>query len=503
MFATHARRWWTLTVLCSSLILIIVGNTVLNVAIPTMQRDLQASQTELQWIVDIYALVFAGLLLTAGALGDRFGRKGALQLGLVLFGVASLYGTMAEEPWELIVARAVMGVGSAFVMPGTLSILTNVFPPHERAKAIGIWAGLAGVGGAAGPITGGWLVEAFDWSAVFWVNVIVVVIAVIGGILLVPTSKDPDEAPLDPVGAVLSIAGLSALLYAIIEAPNHGWLDPITIAGFVVAAALLVLFGAWELRSRAPMLDLRLFRNARFSAASGSITVQFFVMFGMFFILTQYLQFVRGYTPLEAGLRTLPAPLAMMIFAPQSPRIVGRIGPRRSICFGMLGTATAMVLLSVQGLDTAYWTLAVTLFLNGVAMGLIMPPATTSIMSTLPLGKAGVGSAVNDTTREIGGALGVAVLGSVLASKFDASGQIASGARDAFLDGMRPALIVGAAVMAAGALAVARAFPRHDEPPPSPGADYSDNARDTAEPSSSSRASTSAQRAGSGSTTSP
>ena len=490
--------------LCLSLILIIVGNTVLNVAIPTLQRDLQATQTELQWIVDVYALVFAGLLLTAGELGDRFGRKGALQLGLVLFGLASLYGTTAEEPWQLILSRAVMGVGSAFVMPGTLSILTNVFAPHERARAIGIWAGLAGVGGAAGPIAGGWLVEQFDWNAVFFLNVVVVVIAVIGGVLLVPTSKDPDEAPLDPVGAVLSIAGLSALLYAIIEAPNHGWLDPVTLVGFGVTVVLLALFGGWELRTPTPMLDLRLFRNPRFSAASGSITVQFFVMFGMFFILTQYLQFVRGYSPFEAGLRTLPAPLAMMIFAPQSPRIVARIGPRASIGFGMLGTATAMVLLSLQGLDTPYWTMAITLFMNGVAMGLIMPPATTSIMSTLPLGKAGVGSAVNDTTREVGGALGVAVLGSVLASQFDASGSIASGGRDAFLDGMQPALLVGAAVMAIGAAVVARYFPRHDELPPvaAPGA-QSTSSPAMATRNASSRAGTSDHASGSVSTTRP
>ena len=500
MYATHDRRWWTLAILCLSLVLIILGNTVLNVALPTLQNDLDATQTDLQWMVDSYALVFAGLLLVGGALGDRFGRKGALAIGLSIFGLASVYATQASSPVDLIAARAIMGIGAALVMPATLSILTNVFPPQERAKAIGIWAGLAGSGAAIGPIAGGWLVENISWAAVFWLNVFVVAIALVGGFLLVPDSRDPEKTPLDPMGAALSIAGLTALLYAIIEAPNHGWLDPLTLVGFAAAAALLAGFAGWELRTRHPMLDLRFFRNPHFSAASGVIAVTFMSMFGMFFVMTQYLQFVRGYSPLAAGLRTLPMALAMMAFAPMSAKFVERHGPRRVVTTGMFAATVALVALSQMGIDTPYVYLAVAFVIMGSGMGLVMPPATTSIMATLPLGKAGVGSAVNDTTREVGGALGVAILGSLLASSFRSSvdgavsgfpeeatsslgnalraagsvggeaGQVlAAAARDSFVDGMGVALLVAAGIMLSGALAASRYFPKtafqHPTPP--------------------------------------
>jgi EmrB/QacA subfamily drug resistance transporter len=501
VLATHDRRWWTLAVLCLSLVMVILGNTVLNVALPTLQRELGATATELQWIVDSYPLVFAGLLLTAGALGDRFGRKGLLTLGLLIFGAASAVSTMATVPSHLVATRAVMGVGAALVMPATLSILTNVFPPEERARAIGIWAGLAGSGAAIGPLAGGWLVEHFSWSAVFWLNVPVVIIAVVAGALLVPTSRDPDEAPLDPAGAVLSIGGLSALLYAIIEAPNHGWTDWVTLGGFALAAVLLAGFAWWELRTPAPMLDLRYFRDPRFSASSGAIAVTFLAMFGLFFLLTQYLQFVRGYSPLEAGLHSLPMPLTMMLAAPNSVRLVERWGPRRVVGFGMTCTVVGLVLLSRFGVETPYLLLVPVLAVLGAGMGLTMPPSTTSIMASLPLGKAGVGSAVNDTTREVGGALGVAVLGSLLASVFTSSmrdavgglpapvrdiagtsvgGAVAAGGRlggeagallaaagrQAFVDGMQVALLAGALIVAIGAVAVARWFPAHPIHPP-------------------------------------
>jgi EmrB/QacA subfamily drug resistance transporter len=504
VYATHDRRWWTLTVLCLSLVLIILGNTVLNVALPTLQRELDATATELQWMVDAYALVFAGLLLLGGALGDRFGRKGALQIGLAIFGLASIYATQAGSPVDLIAARALMGVGAALVMPATLSILTNVFPPHERAKAIAIWSGLAGSGAAIGPIAGGWLVEHISWGAVFWLNVIVVVIAGIGGFLLVPRSKDPDEAPLDPIGAVLSIAGLSALLYAIIEAPNHGWLDPMTLVGFALAVVLLAAFGIWELKSSHPMLDLQFFRNPRFSAASAIIAFTFMAMFGMFFVMTQYLQFVRGYTPLEAGIHTLPMALAMMVSAPISQRSVERFGPRLVVFGGMIAATVGLLGMSQLEADTPYLWLGIAFVIMGAGMGHVMPPATTSIMSSLPLGKAGVGSAVNDTTREVGGALGVAILGSLLASSFRASvddvlpagvpaevreaarssvgaavtvaeriggapGELlAEVGRSAYVDGMGIALLVAAGIMFAGALSAWRFFPRTAEAHPQP-----------------------------------
>lgn len=498
----YARRWWTLTVLCLSLVLIILGNTVLNVALPTLQRELDATATELQWMVDSYALVFAGLLLTFGALGDRFGRKGALQLGLVIFGLASVFATQSSSAVEIIIARSLMGIGAAFVLPGTLSILTNVFPPHERAKAIAIWSGLAGSGAAIGPIAGGWLVEDFSWAAVFWLNVIVVAIAIVGGVLLVPTSRDPEKVPLDPTGALLSIVGLTALLYAIIEAPNHGWLDPITVLSFAASAALLIGFAVWELRTRHPMLDLQFFKNPRFSAASATIALVFMAMFGMFFVMTQYLQFVRGYTPLEAGLHSLPMPVGMMVFAPLSARFVERHGARRVVTVGMVLATVALSGMSMLTVDTPYVFLALAFVVMGSGMGLVMPPATASIMATLPLGKAGVGSAVNDTTREVGGALGVAVLGSLLASSFQISDDtlaaapegmreaagtsvgaairvaerlggpagdlLAAAGRDAFMDGLGVALLVSACVMLAGAFVAARFLPAHAEHHPEP-----------------------------------
>src|SRR4051794_28658356 len=263
----YERRWWILGILCLSLVMVILGNTVLNVAIPTLIRELDATSTELQWMVDAYGLVFAGLLLTCGALGDRFGRKGALQTGLVIFGLASFASTFATEPAHLIATRAIMGLGAALVMPATLSLLTNVFPPHERARAIAIWAGLAGAGAAIGPIAGGWLLDHYYWGSIFFLNLPVVVIALVGGAILVPTSKDPAQPPLDVRGALLSIAGLASLLYAIIEAPNRGWTGATTLGCFVLAVVFLGSFALWEHHTDHPMLALRYFRDRRFTAS--------------------------------------------------------------------------------------------------------------------------------------------------------------------------------------------------------------------------------------------
>jgi EmrB/QacA subfamily drug resistance transporter len=413
------KRWWTLSVLCLSLVIVVVGNTVLNVALPTLVRQLHATSSQLQWIVDAYALVFAGLLLTAGALGDRFGRKGALTIGLVIFGTSSaLCGLVATSATQLIALRAVMGIGAALIMPATLSILTTVFPPQERARAIAIWAGLAGAGAAIGPIASGFLLQHFWWGSVFLVNLPVVVLALVGGRILVPTSKDPRQPPLDPVGALLSIAGLTALLYGIIEGPNHGWASATTITFLGAGIAILAVFAGWELRSSHPMLDLRFFRNPQFTSACATIAMVFFAMFGTFFLLTQYLQMVLGYTALQAGTRTLPMALTMMISAPMSARLVERFGSRKVVSSGLLIVASGLVLLSQSGADTPYWHLALSLVVMAAGMGLSMAPSTTGIMASLPLGKAGVGSAVNDTTRELGGALGVAVLGSLLASHY-------------------------------------------------------------------------------------
>jgi EmrB/QacA subfamily drug resistance transporter len=414
----HGKRWWTLVVLCLSLVIVVVGNTVLNVALPTLVTELGASNSALQWMVDSYALVFAGLLLTAGALGDRFGRKGALQAGLLIFGVASTVAAFASTSGQVIVLRAVMGIGAALIMPATLSILTNVFPPHERAKAIAIWAGLAGAGAAIGPVTSGFLLEHFWWGSVFLVNVPLVAAALIGGRVLVPTSKNPNAEPLDPVGAGLSIVGLSGVLYGIIEGPTHGWTAPATLGPLLAGLAVLVVFGFWELRAEHPMLDLRFFKNPTFSSATAAINLVFFAMFGTFFLLTQYLQLVLGYSALEAGVRMLPMPFTMMVAAPSSAKFVEKFGNRKVVSTGLLILGLGLLLLAQSDVASPYWHLVMAIVTMALGMGLSMAPSTTGIMASLPLRKAGVGSAVNDTTRELGGALGVAVLGSLLASKF-------------------------------------------------------------------------------------
>lgn len=326
----YERRWWTLGVLSLSLLIIGLDNTILNVALPTLQTEFTATSTELQWVVDSYVVVFAGLLLTFGALGDRFGRAKALQAGLVIFGIASLGAAYSQSPNQLIAARAVMGAGGAFIMPATLSILTNVFPREERGKAIAIWSGVAGTGIGLGPIIGGSLLEWFWWGSVFFVNVPVVVIALVAGWVLVPDSWDPNAVRLDLLGAALSLGAISTLIFAIIEAPTRSWTDGLVVAAFLIAIVLGVAFAWWEMRTSQPMLDFALFRNPRFSAGAGAVAVTFFALFGAIFTLTQYLQFVRLYTPLEAGAALIPIALGVMIGASNSNRLTSRWGTPRS-----------------------------------------------------------------------------------------------------------------------------------------------------------------------------
>ena len=476
---------------------------MLNVALPTLQRPpeqggLGATNSEVQWIVDAYGLVFAGLLFLAAALGDRFGRKGALQAGLVVFAAGSAFGAFADDPTMLIVARAVMGVGAAFVMPSTLSILTNVFPRREQAKAIAIWAGISGSGAALGPLASGLLLEHFWWGSVFLVNLPIIAGALVAGYVLVPKSKDSTETPLDPVGALLSVVGLSALVYAIIEAPNHGWASVESLLWFGGAAIVLVLFGVWEWRNSHPMLDLRLFQNPRFAVSSGGITLVFFAMFGTFFLLAQYLQGVIGYTPLEAAVRMLPFSVVMMSVAPNTPKLVGRFGADRVGMAGMLLVTAGLAGTALFQTDTNYPQLALTMCVLAGGMALTMTPMTTQLMAAVPRNRAGMGSATNDTTRELGGALGVAVLGSLLAGQYTSGvesaaaqlpeqareivegsiggviGLIEQGlipaqpildiARESFVDGLHLAAIVGACVTFVAALIVKRYLPA-DRPP--------------------------------------
>lgn len=417
------RRWWVLGVLCVNLVLIVAAVSSANVALPTLARPdtLNASQTGLQWIVDAYALVFAGLLLPAGALGDRFGRKGALQVGLVVFVAGSLAAAFSGGTGELIAARAVAGAGAALIMPTTLSILSNVFPPHERGRAIAIWAGFAGAGGAIGPLVGGIMLTHFWWGSVFLINVIIGTVALVIGAFIVPTSRDPERSPLDPIGALLSMIGFGALLFAIIEAPERGWTDGLVVVSGVLGLGLLAGFVTWERTSRAPMLDMSLFRVRRFATGVITITMAFFSMFGMFFIATQYFQYVRGDSALVAGVSMLPNALAMLFWAPRSQRIVTRLGPRRTIAGGLALHATGFLLLSFSTADTPYVLSGLALFVIGTGSGLAMAPTTAMIMSAVPMNRAGMGSAVNDTAREVGGATGIAVLGSILATRYRAN----------------------------------------------------------------------------------
>jgi EmrB/QacA subfamily drug resistance transporter len=418
----YERRWWTLGVLCLSLLMIVMSNASLNVALPTLSRDLHAGASSLQWIVDAYSLVFAGLLLTAGSLGDRYGRRLALNGGLVIFGLASLFAVFSTSSTGVITARAVMGVGAAFVMPATLSILAHVFPPDERPRAIAIWAGVAGIGVALGGIVSGALLESFWWGTIFLINVAVVAVALVAGFFLIPRSREKIHASLDPVGALFSIVGLSALVYAIIEAPDHGWGSTQTVVTFAIAAAVLAAFVAWEFHADEPMLDLRFFRNPNFTAATVAITLVFFAMFGSYFLFTQYLQLVHGYSPLGAAVRIVPWALAYMISATQSAKLVVRFGQRLVVSTGLVIAATGLAIVAATStVGGGYLPFAIGIVVQALGMGITTAPSTGAIMRSLPLHKAGVGSAVNDTTRELGGALGVAVLGSLVASHFRSS----------------------------------------------------------------------------------
>jgi EmrB/QacA subfamily drug resistance transporter len=418
------RRWMTLAVLCVSLMVIGLDNTILNVALPTLAHSkdlggLGASGSSLQWIVDAYTLVFAGLLLTMGSLGDRFGRYKFLTFGLVVFGTGSVLSAFAPSAGLLIATRSLMGIGGACIMPGTLSILSNVFhSPSERARAIGVWAGVSALGVGIGPVAGGALLTHFWWGSVFLVNVPIVITALVLGFFFVPDSHDKTTPRLDPVGAALSIVSLGALLWAIIEAPNHGWTSPEILTGFAVGTVLLVGFLLWELKSSSPMLDLHFFQNPRFSAASSAIMLVFLALFGTIFLLTQYLQSVLGYSTLKAGAILIPQSAALMIFAFLSPRWVARFGNKVVVAFGLTMVAVSLVGFVTFDVGTSALHVIVVSVLMGVGMGNVMAPATESIMGSLPREKAGVGSAMNDTTRQVGGAIGVAVLGSLLSSHY-------------------------------------------------------------------------------------
>jgi DHA2 family multidrug resistance protein-like MFS transporter len=429
----HDRRWWILAVLCLSVLLVVVDNTIVNVALPTISRDLNASTQSLQWVVDAYTLVFAGLLLVAGNLGDRLGRRRTLQAGLTLFGLFSVGAALAQNTGELIAARAAMGAAAALVYPATLAILNSTFTlPRQRATAIGIWSAVSGLAVAIGPLAGGALLEHYSWSSVFYVSVPVAVIAVVAGRLLLPESRDPNAGRFDPLGALLSIAGISLLTWSIIEAPGHGWGSLATVGGIGGSLVILAVFAWTQARRPDPMLDVRLFRNPRFSAASGAIALAFFGLFGFIFMITQYFQVVRDYSPLHAGLATLPFAIVTAGFSPVAIMVMKRIGTKIVVTGGLFLMSGGFLVAATTAADSAYWgRIIIAMALMAAGLAFTTGPATEAIMGALPPGKAGAGSAVNDTTREVGGTLGVAIVGSMLNSAYGAhvlSGLVALGA---------------------------------------------------------------------------
>jgi EmrB/QacA subfamily drug resistance transporter len=490
----YARRWQALIVLSVSLLIISIGNTILNVALPTIQEELGASSSELQWIVDGYMLVYASLLLAAGTLGDRFGRRKALVVGLVIFAIGSVLAALSSGATELIASRALMGIGGAAIMPTTLSILTNVFPEHERPKAIAIWAAVAGLGVAIGPITGGYLIEHFDWTSTFLVNLPVIVLCLIGAFAVVPDSRDPAQPKLDKVGCLLSVAGLTAIVWGLIEAPERGWTSPSILGSFAVGVAIAAAFVAWERRVDEPMLEVRVFRNRRFSAASASIAFVYFALMGVMYFLTTYLQDVLGLSALEAGERMLPIAAGMVLTSRSSVALTKRFGSKATVAVGLAVVAGGLVRVAAFDASTTDIRLCVTLGLLGAGIGLAMAPATEAIMGSLPKAKAGIGSAMNDVVREVSGTLAVAVLGSVLASAYssgmtgavdglssdaagaasdsvgaahqvaasiggDAGSALVTASNQAFVDAMSTTASIAAAVAIAGALIAAVFLP--------------------------------------------
>ena len=488
--------------------LVNLDTTLVNVALPALTRELHATTTQLQWVVDAYNLVFAALLLTFGSLSDRFGRKGMLLAGLAVVGAASLAGGFTTSAPQLIAARAVMGVGAAMTFPATLSLLTNVFTERrERARAIGLWGAVAGVAIAMGPIVGGWLLAHFSWGSVFIAMAPVAALAMAGAVVAVPASKSPEAARPDVPGLVLSSATMALLIFTIIEAPTHGWTSARSLAGFAVSAAALAAFIAVEQRAGHPMLDVRIFRDRRFSAASAAVTVSFFTLLGFIFLITQYFQFVRGYSALSAGVRLLPVALSVAVGSVAGTQLAVRVGTRLIVTIGLVAMAAFYGWVSATtSASLSYGVIAVQMVLYGLGMGLTSAPATESIMGAISRSNAGIGSAVNDATRLVGGTLGVAVIGSVYASVYGSRltettpagvpGQVAAlahqsigaaysaaggvaglghpvlgqalrlAATNAFLHGLTVGALVAGGVAAAGAILAALFLPAQPAKPP-------------------------------------
>jgi len=413
----YRRRWYTLATMCLCLALVAATVSSVNVAVPAMAAsELRPTAAQLLWIVDAYTLVFAVLLLPFGALGDRFGRRGALQIGLSILIMASLVSSRVHDADLLLVCRAVMGAGAAMVMPSTLSLLQVAFPRRERAKAISIWVGFAGAGGVLGPILSGAMLAHFWWGSVFFVTVPIAAVALALSVPFAPRSREPLPPRLDPAGSVLSVLGFTGLLVGIIEGPEQGWSDPVVIGAFMVSIIAFVAFVAVELHVSEPLLDMRFFRDRRFATGAVGVTVQFFSYFSLVFLLTQYLQFTRGYTAIGAAVIGIPFAVTMLAISPRAPAIAARIGTRRAVAGGMTIVVISVLLFSRVTTETSIWYVVGCFMLSGVGVSNGMAGLSSAIVQSVPAHKVGVGSAVNDTTREVGAAMGVGVVGSIVNS---------------------------------------------------------------------------------------
>ena len=485
--------------LSMGLLVTIADTVIVNVAIPTLQRELDATSSDLQWIIDSYILVLAGLMLTMGSLADRFGRKRVMLTGLIILGASSVLAAYSENTGQLIVARTIMGLGAAMIMPPTLSIIVDVFPREERAKAIGVWAGIAAISVPLGLLVGGTLLEHFWWGSIFLFSVPIIVLALIAGVFLIPESRHETPPRMDPIGAVLSISALSLLIYALIDASSRGWLDPLIIGELAAAVAIGGIFVAYELRSSHPMLDIRLFRNPRLASGAGAATLSSVAFIGFLFILTQYFQFARDLGPFETGLGLIPLVLGFVAGTQTAPRLIARFGTKVVASGALILVGVFLVGLSFLQIDTPYWVIGIELSFLGIGLSNIYVSSTDAMMGAVPESNAGLGSAISNVTRQAGGAMGVAVLGSLLTSIYskriatavsDLPGELAAAAQDnagsaarvavglggpigdalreaanvAFIDAFGIAMLAAAGASFAGALILLRFMPARDLP---------------------------------------
>ena len=490
----YTRRWKILATLCISLLVVMIANSSMNLALPTLARELRLSSLQLTWIVDIYVLVFASLLFTASAVADRYGRKLVMQLGLLFFLVGTVYaGFFASTGIEVIISRAIMGIGGAMVMPTTLSIINNVFPRGERARAIAIWSGISGAGIAFGSIVSGFLLEHFSWQSVFIFGAVVGVIGFMFNQMLTPESVDEQKTPVDWLGGALSIVALLGIVYGIIEAPSHGLLEPDVLSAFIIGFTALAGFIVWQYKTTHPMLDMKLFKNASFSVAALAVTLAFFALMGVFFSMSQLFQLVMGYGAMESSIKMLPLMIVMIVVSPFVPNIVAKIGARRTVGSGLLIVASGFVLMSLWPVIPSYLQVLGAMSLMMFGMALTMTPATNIMMASVPRNRAGMGSAMNDTTRELGGAIGIAVLGAMLASVYsdkvldavkvlpaqtqdivqnslagalevaarmgEMGEPLAYAAKAAWMDGLSSAMVIAAVIVSLAAVVVFRWLP--------------------------------------------